>query len=1334
MSHHFSTAAALTCLALVLAEGVQGAPVDLATSPLVTSAAVVTLPNLMFVLDDSGSMVWTHMPDDNNDAGSTVTFNYGYYGYRSSQCNGVYYNPAFTYKPPIGADGTIYPNASFTAAWVDGYKKSSGTVNLSSNFTAETDSSGTAAYYYRYSGAQDTAAEKDYNSITSLFFLECHNSESWPDSSWPLALREPIVFTKVTVGTGSDATDAAAKQQNFANWYSYYRSRILTMKTAAGWAFHGIDDRYRVGFMAINNDASFLNLAPFNSTQKSSWYGKLYAIAPSGNTPLRTALAKAGWLYAGKLPGATDPVQYSCQQNFTILSTDGFWNSGEGYILDTKLDGTKILVGNQDGTEARPFYDGTKSTTTSTTPIVTIVRNETVTQTTTTTPYTRKRKTTDLSTGGENCGSKYRTVTQPQTYNRKKIVTVTVVTDVTTTNNHVVVTTNGEVVDKTVLGSPVSAQVSSTSANSDTGAPVVTTVWTNTGTATAACNSNPTPSPGLSSAPAAVAGTSSVATTETVNVLSTTGPTVGITVTPIPVVTGETKDTLSDIAQYYFVTDLRTAARGNCVGALGSGHDVCLNNVPAGGQDAASWQHMTTFTLGLGARGRMVFSQSYLSDVSGDYRDVKNGTAANAPVCSWQTSGACNWPVPGMANSSDGKIENIDDVWHAAVNGRGTYFSATDPATLTTGLGNAVAGVSARIGAAAAAATSNPNVSAGDNYVFSSTFTTVNWDGELIRQQLDLTTGTLSDTIDWHAQALLDENTSRTIWTYDNAVTSTDHIKEFSWENLTATERAYFSKSAIATLSQFCVTEATCLSLDDQDTAAGENLVDFLRGVRTYEGPIIDPTHWYRQRTHLLGDIVSSEAVFVRASLYRYTDTGYGDFITETAARQGMIYVGANDGMLHAIDGTTGAESWAYIPGLVLPNLFKLADKNYSAQHAFFVDGSPVQGDVYYDLNWHTILVGGLNNGGRGYYALDITDPSAPTVLWEFTDTNLGYTYGNPIITKLKDGTWVVLIASGYNNVSPGDGVGRLYVLDARTGASIRQITTGAGGTATPSGLARINAWVNNTMIDNTALRVYGGDLLGNLWRFDINGDVGAAGFDAQLLATLKDASGNAQPITARPELGEASGYAVIYVGTGRFLGTTDLTNTSQQSMYAIKDSLLTNTTPAVAVYSNPRTGGNFVQQTQTTGTCASGTVFCSTGQIVRTSTNLAVSFSANGGWFVDLPDTGERANTDPTLVLGTLVFTTNKPDASECTAGGYSNLYALSYMTGGAVSTAITTVVAKAIGNAFATRPTIVQLPNLTLRALIRLSDGSTVISDFPIALGSGNTRRVSWRELITE
>ncbi len=179
---------------------------------------------------------------------------------------------------------------------------------------------------------------------------------------------------------------------------------------------------------------------------------------------------------------------------------------------------------------------------------------------------------------------------------------------------------------------------------------------------------------------------------------------------------------------------------------------------------------MTTFTLGFGARGRMVFSPTYLIDTSGDFhRREKRPLGKSANRLPWQTSGsgACNWPIPGITGT-DGKIENIDDVWHAAVNGRGTYFSATDPSSLVTGLSNALAGVSARLGSSAAAATSNPNVSSGDNYVFSSTFTTQDWDGELIRQQLDLTTGTLSDAVDWHAQAQLETKASRTIYTYDN--------------------------------------------------------------------------------------------------------------------------------------------------------------------------------------------------------------------------------------------------------------------------------------------------------------------------------------------------------------------------------------------------------------------------------------------------------------------------------------------------------------------------------------------------------------------------------------
>lgn len=958
----------------------------------------------------------------------------------------------------------------------------------------------------------------------------------------------------------------AEEMTNFANWWTYYHTRMQTTKTAGSNAFAGIGPNFRVGYLSINNNTGkdFLNLDTFDAGQKTAWYGKLANAKPDNSTPLRVALATAGRLYGGQLNGkslnggtVTDPVQYSCQQNFTILSTDGYWNEA---ATPPQLNGS-TAVGNPDGTAG-------------------------------------------------------------------------------------------------------------------TGNPAVGTE-------------------------------------------------------PRPMLDGtDTADTLADVAEYYFVTDLRTSG---CNAGV-NGADLCDNNVPKGSLDTASWQHMTTFTLGLGASGYMQFLPDYQTAASGDFFAVKNGSLANPAggVCSWQASGICNWPAPASNTQT-----TIDDLWHAAVNGRGSYFSAGDPASLATGLSNALNSVASRLGSSAAAMTSNPNVTAGDNFVFSSTFTTGSWEGELVRQALDPETGLVSAGHDWSARERLDprNHASRGLYTYDEG--SAGRLKPFAWDHLSTDEQAYFTLPAIATLSQFCASGNTCLSADSQIAASGQNLVNFLRGDRGNEGPATDAGKFYRQRGHVLGDIANAEAVYVKSSLYAYMDAGYSDFAAATGTRRAMVYAAANDGMLHAFDAETGEEAWAYVPGLVLPRLYKLADKNYAAQHRFFVDGSPTVGDICPNPPctagaWRTILVGGLNGGGRGYYALDITDPAAPKALWEFTDDNLGYSYGNPVITKLKNGTWVVLFASGYNNVSPGDGRGRLYVLKAATGEILREIATEAGDAETPNGLARINAWVDNTMEDNTALRVYGGDLLGNLWRFDINGDMG--GHEAQLLATFRDASGHVQPITARPELGDVSGNAVVYVGTGRFLGGSDLTDTSRQSFYAVKDPL------DATGYGDPRGDGRFIEQTVTAADCPPGTAttICGAGEKVRLSTSRAVNFATDNGWYFDLPDTGERANTDPFLVFGTLVFNTNIPKSNACTPDGYSYRYFVDYRTGGFVATAGNGVTAdgtgvsgEKLGNALATRAVVVHLPSNAIVQLTRMSDGSTVTSNVPIGDSAGSTRRISWRQL---
>jgi type IV pilus assembly protein PilY1 len=571
-------------------------------------------------------------------------------------------------------------------------------------------------------------------------------------------------------------------------------------------------------------------------------------------------------------------------------------------------------------------------------------------------------------------------------------------------------------------------------------------------------------------------------------------------------------------------------------------------------------------------------------------------------------------------------------------------------------------------------------------------------------------------------------------------------FRNFDWATIsagTAPQLPFFQKPNIASLSQLSV-----LSAADQVLAQGQNLVNFIRGDRTNEGLTTETTKFYRVRKHLLGDIVNAEAVYVKSPLQAYTDTGFSAYATSKSARQGVVYAAANDGMLHAFNASNGAEMWSYIPELILPNLYKLADKNYSAQHRYFADGTPVSGDAYFGGAWHTIVVAGLNGGGRGYYAMDVTNPGSPPVtLWEYTNDNMGYTYGNPVITKLSNGQWVVLVTSGYNNVPDGtlkpdgtayggDGVGRLFVLDAGTGALIRTISTGAGTPTSPSGLARISAWVNNATTDNTALRAYGGDMLGNVWRFDINSSTAAH----RLVTLYANAAGTVvQPITTRPELGDVSGTAMVYIGTGRFLGVTDLNDVTQQSFYGIKDRL------DGSSYGNPKGGSaNFVNQVLTNTTCPAGSpaTICGLGQAVRTSTRKTVNLSSQDGWYVDLPDgvgaasgTGsERANTDPTLALGTLGFTTNIPNSSACTSGGYSYRYLLDYRTGAPVSTSTTGVSAIKLGNALSTRGVFVRLPNNTVVQLTRLSDGTTMTTNVPIGTAAGPTRRISWRELIQD
>ncbi len=701
---------------------------------------------------------------------------------------------------------------------------------------------------------------------------------------------------------------------------------------------------------------------------------------------------------------------------------------------------------------------------------------------------------------------------------------------------------------------------------------------------------------------------------------------------------------LADNAFYYWVTDLRPDLANDVAAYMPdpTAHPTTGNVEDNPKNDPATWQHMVNFTVGFGVDGALV----YPGDYDGLLADTKD----------WNFG------------------DKVDDLWHAAINSRGQYLSAKNPDDLVNAFGSALDAVLARTSSGAAVALSSGSLEAGSR-LFQGRFNSGTWTGQVLAFDLNTSTGAAASSESWDAAPLLTArvqggggsgwDTNREVITFDG----TNGIP-FRWTSLTSGMQAD-------------------LNTDNKGVNDGQGLerLQYLRGSEANEGA---NGNGYRARASKLGDIINSAPVYVGDPSFNYPDnleaSKYSTFKTSVNGRTPMVYVGANDGMLHGLDATSGEEKIAYVPNEVFANLTRLTATDYA--HRFFVDGAPTVGDVFYSGAWHTVLVGGLRKGGQGLYALDITDPASfdevnasSLVLWEFTDADdadLGYTYSRPAIVRMANGTWAAVFGNGYNNTEVDGnasftGPAVLYIVDISNGNLIKKIDTKAGSATTPNGLAGVAPV--DVDGDRTIDYIYAGDLLGNLWKFDVSSSNAAqwqvahkSGATPLPLYVAKDKYGVPQPITAQPEVGAhpknttsgvlGNGGYMVYFGTGKYIESGDNTtsSTQTQTFYGVWDPDETSLPPGFD-------RSNLLQQKILNEVSALGADLriTSDNTISYRPDPMTSSAGDHLGWYMDLinlggspvANSGERQVTTPALRGGRIIFTTLIPSGSSCVFGG---------------------------------------------------------------------------------
>jgi type IV pilus assembly protein PilY1 len=662
-------------------------------------------------------------------------------------------------------------------------------------------------------------------------------------------------------------------------------------------------------------------------------------------------------------------------------------------------------------------------------------------------------------------------------------------------------------------------------------------------------------------------------------------------------------NTMADIVMNYWARDLRPDLD---------------NEVPATSEDESQWQNLRFYGVNLGLYGTLQNNPSTIAKIS---------------------AGTLAWPKP-IANEPS----TMDDLLHATINGHGKLIEATNTDSLTSALQGMIATINKVTNSTSGVAISTASLKIGTRK-YTPRYTTGSWVGNVVATNIDPATG-IETGVAWQISN-------------DTMAIADQGIPEFEKRTIYVGTSGDKPIKAVDFTYTAMNVEGLLNTMDG--SIKNTQAINYLRADASLE----QPNGSFRARSNRLGDIVNSSPVFIKGAPSREnTDTRrpsspklfsvqtalagtgqtYTNYLSKLNARtEGVLFTGANDGMLHAFrDGTIqsptsgGKEFFAYVPYSVLPTLHYLTQPTY--EHRYYVDGPNVETDGYWADAWHQVLLGGTGAGAKSIFALDVTEPlptmNASNVLWEVTQSNAGFTNLGSVLWDaqsgaLSTGQWSVIVGNGYESAN---GVASLFIIDMRTGVLIKELPTPAGPwTTTVDGVKRTykNGLGGVSLVrDATGQRVlgaYAGDLMGNVWRFDLS-NKDSVNWSVSLLFNTGKASpsiaipsGILQPITAPPSwVINPAGGRIVVIGTGKFYEDTDiLASYATQTIYGLADKTDFND---ATIHTLDK--GNLVPRmlSHITGSTTYLQLLDANGEAPG-----VIDWAKQFGWYINLPFSGQR-------------------------------------------------------------------------------------------------------------